>query len=321
MAGREAGRDFSFSFVELNCENLFDCVHDSLKDDHEFLPDGMRHWTFGRYWRKLNNIAREIVACGGEGEDWKKPNLVALVEVENDSVLTMLTKHSLLKKARYEYVMTDSPDERGVDVALLYDAQSFTLQNSYAIRVPMTESHRPTRDILYAKGSTVNAAGTAMQDLHVFVIHAPSRSGGETASEPYRLLVSNKLCEHIDSIRSLQPDARIIVAGDFNDYHNNKSVTQLSEHSLFNVSANAQGTHGAKGTYRYRGEWGSLDQILVSETMRNEWQTITCEIFDAPFLCVEDEKYGGPKPRRTYNGPKYDGDGFSDHLPLVVRFY
>ena len=108
-----------FTLVQLNCENLFDCRHDSLKDDHEFLPEAYRRWTPSRYWKKLNRIGQEIVACGGEGKQWRLPDLVALCEVENDSVLRDLTHRSLLRTARYEYVMTNSPDVRGIDVALL----------------------------------------------------------------------------------------------------------------------------------------------------------------------------------------------------------
>ena len=109
------------SLVELNCENLFDCRHDSLKQDMEWTPEGQRKWTPGRYWRKLNNIGQEILSCQQQGV----PDLVALVEVENDSCLFDLTRRSLLRGAGYEYLMTQSPDLRGIDVALLYQPLSF----------------------------------------------------------------------------------------------------------------------------------------------------------------------------------------------------
>ena len=153
-----------FTLVQLNCENLFDCRHDSLKDDYEFLPEAYRHWTPSRYWKKLNRIGQEIVACGGEGKQWRLPDLVALCEVENDSVLRDLTRRSLLRTARYEYVMTNSPDVRGIDVALLYSPFTFALVKSYALRVNPLAGMRPTRDILYANG--VTAGGDT---LHVFV--------------------------------------------------------------------------------------------------------------------------------------------------------
>ena len=144
-----------FTLVQLNCENLFDCRHDSLKNDQEFLPDAYRHWTPSRYWKKLNRIGQEIVACGGEGQQWKLPDVVALCEVENDSVLRDLTRRSLLRTARYEYVMTHSPDLRGIDVALLYSPFTFALIKSHTMRINPPTGMRPTRDILYANPSLI----------------------------------------------------------------------------------------------------------------------------------------------------------------------
>ena len=146
-----------FTFVELNCENLFDCQHDSLKNDTEFLPDGAYHWTRTRYWQKLDRIGQTILSCGEQqvpnqlslrskaskrkeggvnnGKSWQLPDMVALCEVENDSALRDLTRRSLLRNAGYEYVMTDSPDERGIDVALMYSPHSFRLIESHSVRV------------------------------------------------------------------------------------------------------------------------------------------------------------------------------------------
>lgn len=301
-----------FTLVQLNCENLFDCRHDSLKDDHEFLPEAYRHWTPSRYWKKLNRIGQEIVACGGEGKQWRLPDLVALCEVENDSVLRDLTRRSLLRTARYEYVMTNSPDVRGIDVALLYSPFTFALVKSYALRVNPLAGMRPTRDILYVNG--VTAGGDT---LHVFVLHAPSRAGGEANTRPYRLAVARRLCAAIDSIRQGNMAANIVVTGDFNDYGDTPALRLLSDNDLTDVSANAIGNNGAKGTYRYQGEWGSLDHIYVSRLLHEKG--VSCRIFDAPFLLEDEEKYGGKRPWRTYQGPKYLG-GFSDHLPLVVTF-
>lgn len=130
-----------FTVVELNCENMFDCQHDSLKNDTEWTVDGENHWTFKRYWRKLNRTAQTIIACGGDGTDWMLPDLVALCEVENDTTMRDLTQRSLLRKARYEYVMTSSPDMRGIDVALLYSPFSFRLINSHALRIETFAEH------------------------------------------------------------------------------------------------------------------------------------------------------------------------------------
>ena len=301
-----------FTFVELNCENLFDCRHDSLKNDTEFLPDGSYHWTRTRYWRKLNRVGQTIIACGVKGQSWQLPDMVALCEVENDSVLHDLTRRSLLRNARYDYVMTCSPDERGIDVALVYSPFSFRLIRSHSVRVEPIKDMRPTRDILYASG--VIASGDT---LHVIVAHLPSRRGGERHSRPFRMAAADRVAAVADSVYNVSKDAKIIIAGDFNDYANSASVRMLCGKRLKDISAEATGRNGAKGTYRYQGEWGSLDHILVSEALARN--VADCYINDAPFLVEPDEKYGGVKPRRNYLGPRYQ-NGFSDHLPLVATF-
>ena len=295
------------TFMELNCENLFDTRHDSLKNDQEFLPDGSYKWTPYRYWAKLNHLGQEIVA-----QSDPVPDFVAMCEVENDSVMFDLTKRSLLRNAGYEYVMTSSPDERGIDVALLYQPASFALLHSHSIRIKPLPDTRPTRDILYASGLVITG-----DTLHIFVVHAPSRRGGEQVSRPYRLLVASQLAEAVDSVYAISRDAKIIIAGDFNDYADSPALQYLYEHHLINISSDAQGSHGAKATYRWHGEWRSLDQILCSPSLAARKQSSV--IGDLPFLLEDDEKYGGKKPYRTYLGPRYLG-GYSDHLPLVVQF-
>ena len=131
-------------FVELNCENLFDTRHDEGKQDTEFTPEGPRRWTRSRYWRKLNAIGQEILSCSEQ-----LPDLVALVEVENDTVLHDLTRRSLLRGAGYHYLMTESPDVRGIDVALLYHPARFRPLCFDCLRVTPLPDMRPTRDILY----------------------------------------------------------------------------------------------------------------------------------------------------------------------------
>lgn len=308
------------TLVSLNCENLFDCHHDSLKNDTEWLPDGANHWSNTRYWRKLNNIGKEILACGEAGSDggesdaaaWQLPDLVALCEVENDSVLVDLTRRSLLRNARYEYVMTDSPDPRGIDVALLYSPFSFRLLAHRSIRVePLPDMH-PTRDILYACGQLITG-----DTLHVFVVHAPSRAGGERFTRNHRLQVAKRLCQTVDSIRANAPEALVAVAGDFNDEGRAPSLRMLEKAGLNDVAKNAKGQHGAQASYRFQGQWTLLDHIFASPTLADRVEG--CQIFDAPFLLEPDEIYGGVKPRRSYLGPRYLG-GFSDHLPLVARF-
>ena len=299
-----------FTFVELNCENLFDYQHDEGKNDYEFLPTSNRRWDAQRYWRKVNALAQEIVACGGE-QEWELPDMVALCEVENDSCLRDLTRRSLLRQARYEYVMTESGDERGIDVALLYSPFSFQLicYDSFTVE-PVGDKH-PTRDILYAEGLTIRG-----DTLHVLVVHAPSRVGG-AANKEYRLRVAARVNSVVDSLRLCHDDPHIIVAGDFNDYADDPAPVSLREHGLVHISKNAQGSHGAKGTYKFQGKWGSLDHLFASAPLAACLKE--CFIFDVPFLLADDKKYGGVQPKRTYVGKRHQR-GFSDHLPLVARF-
>lgn len=301
-----------FTFVELNCENLFDCVDDPITQDEQFLPSSDYHWTHSRYWRKINRTGQTILSCGEGGNDWSLPDMVALCEVENDSCMVDLTKRSLLRKARYEYVMTHSPDERGIDVALLYSPLTFQLLHYYSIRVNPLPDMRPTRDILYACG-LIGERDT----LHVFAVHAPSRSEGEQPTRAHRRVVADRLLASIDSLRSVSANARIMIAGDFNDYSSDENIQFIGQHGLKDVSSKAVGRHGAKATYRYQGEWGSLDHIFVDDPTSHS--LAECSVHDAPFLLEKDEKFGGVKPFRNYLGPRYK-NGYSDHLPLVARF-
>lgn len=310
-----------FRVMFYNVENLFDCRHDSLKNDYEFLPDALKGWTLARYNDKLAKIAKVIVATGNDNV----PDLVGLCEVENDRCLTDLTEHSPLREADYRYVMTNSPDQRGIDVALLYQRGSFKLLRQNSIRIPHEEIKRtPTRDILHVVGQVLSG-----DTLDVFVCHMPSRSGGEEQSEPYRLFTAQILNINVDSIVATRQHPNVLIMGDFNDYPTNKSIAEvlgavapqgeIQPKKLYNLMDGRK-----EGTYRYRGEWGVLDQLIVSgfllqghDGMRTSYDK--AQILKHPFLLEEDNKYGGDIPSRTYWGAKYHG-GFSDHLPVCIDF-
>lgn len=308
-----------FTFVTYNVENLFDCRHDTLKNDLEFLPDGDRKWTWRRYKKKVNDIARVLHEIGEPNETmvdyagFHIPDVIVLCEVENDSVIVSLTRRSLLRSVGYRYVITHSQDHRGVDVSILYNPLTFRPDTSFSIRVDSLHGFAPTRDILYIKGTT-----RAGEKLHVFALHAPSRSSGEAQTEPYRLLVSNAVAYHVDSLLTDDPFTNIIVAGDFNDYSSNKSLKNLSKR-LCHISKDAKGKNQDKthvsGTYYFQGEWGSLDHILVSSSIAEK--VTQCYIFDRDWL-LEQDAQGSLRPKRTYRGPMYHG-GVSDHLPLVLK--
>lgn len=314
----------SFCVVSWNVENLFDTHHDSLKNDREFLPDAMRHWNYTRYKKKLAAIAHVVTAIGR----WNPPALVGLCEVENDTVLRDLTCHSPLKELNYRYVMTDSPDLRGIDVALLYQRDLFKLLSSRSISIPPLRQHRPTRDLLHVSGLLLTG-----DTLDVFVCHLPSRSGGAKESEPYRLHAARILRTEADSIFHKRLHPQVIIMGDFNDYPTNKSIREILEAEapsptllplkLYHLLARKAQSKNF-GSYKYRGEWGLLDHLIVSGTLLNQsGNFFTAEekaaVYSRPFLLIDDKKYGDKEPFRTYKGMKYQG-GISDHLPIYADF-
>ena len=293
--------------VFYNVENLFDCRHDSLRDDYEFLPEGRRRWTPWRMQEKVRHIAQVMTAIGTD----VAPMLVGLAEVENDSVMTLLTEHSLLRGAGYRYVMSDGDDPRGRDIALMYRPSLFHLLGTRACAVPVREvrAEAHARPILYAWGELTNG-----DTLHVVVCHWPSRLEGRRRTEPLRQRAADVVTGLVDSIRTVRPQAYIVVMGDFNETPEGEAVQSLP---LENV------TRSLGGTYRYRGRWEQLDQLLVSPSLLDETSSVHvaaegAQVFSEPFVLEREPLYGGFRPRRTYQGPRYRG-GYSDHLPVYVR--
>ena len=301
-----------FRVLSWNVENLFDTRDDSLFNDEEFLPEGERHWTPYRYWQKMTEVARVVVALEDDGG---LPDIIGLCEVENDSVVTALTRRSPLRQLQYSYVMTASEDVRGIDVALLYHPAAFRLLEHRSIRVPSREQGlRPTRDILYAKGLVLAAEG--VDTLHVFVVHLPSRAGGK-AGDKNRRLAAQTLWAAVDSVNAHaaahapHPVAshapHIIVMGDFNAARRDR-IFKRAPLLL------TDDTH-APGTYCYRGYWQWIDHILVSPSVQTAGPARPVTL---PWLLEENHTYGGVMPRRTYRGPTYHG-GVSDHLPVLLE--
>ncbi|MBQ8866324.1 MAG: endonuclease/exonuclease/phosphatase family protein [Bacteroidaceae bacterium] len=303
-----------------NVENLFDCQDDPQKADEEFLPEGTHRWTPYRYWQKQRAVARVIAAVG----DQRLPDIIGLCEVEGDSVLTDLTRRSPLRTAGYRYIVTHSPDERGIDVALLYLPGRFRPLSQRSISIHGGD--RPTRDILHVQG-LVSPTDT----LELFLCHFPSRRGGERQSRPFRLLAAQTLRHAIDSVCQANPQSNVVIMGDFNDNLIDTRVaqelgvvpsSQVSSYptlGLISLMADKQ-----PGTYAYQGRWEIIDHILVSPSLlkaegRFSTHPSLARIAALPFLLTTDEKYGIHVPHRTYMGPRHLG-GFSDHLPIVVDF-
>ena len=312
-----------FKVMCYNVENYFDCVDDSLTNDSEYLPGGMRGWSINKYKKKQSNIAKVIAAIGG----WTAPALVGMCEVESRKCLSDLTKYSQLQSMNYKFLHFESPDARGIDVALLYQPAMFKPYHSEPIRIKFPNSKSKTRDILFASGKIPNG-----DTLHVFVCHFPSRLGGEAESEERRIFVASVVRNKVDSLFSSNNKSKIIIMGDFNDFPTNKSMLEVlkakplngnvSDANLYNLM---YGLHlNGKGSNKHQGSWGALDQIIVSGNLLNANATLTtneekAHFFEADFLLEDDEKFLGKQPFRTYNGAKYQ-EGYSDHLPVYVDF-
>ena len=317
-----------FRIMEYNVENLFDTIPDALRDDRAFLPDGEQQWTAERYWAKLGRLARVIAAAGGD----VPVELVGLVEVENDSVLAHLTRRTSLGRLGYEFLITNGPDLRGMDVALLYQPGRFRPLRSESIRVPTEEGKRPTRDILLVEGLL-----PTLDTLTVFVAHFPSRRGGKKATEAQRYRAATCIRQKVDSIQLRRPEALIIIMGDLNAEAKDASLktalgvapAQISNTEalqLYDLMPTCKAHAKVTGTYCYQESWSRIDHILVSAPLLRQDASLSCptrecQILAYPFL-IEQKRQGAAseiQPRRTYRGTFYRA-GISDHLPLLAEF-
>lgn len=296
-----------------NVENLFNPEHNEGKNDLEFTPDGDRRWTRFRQMKKESNICRVILFAGR----WNPPVLVGMCEVEDRKVLESLVFNTGLQHLDYSIIHFDSPDRRGIDVALLYRRSRFSVLHAAPQPVIFDEDNRPTRDILYVKGML-----DGKDTLHVMVNHWPSRWGGEMATSNKRKTASSILANICDSVLKQSPGASIVAMGDFNDGPGDESLGNMKGR-LVNLAENAGGDE--LGTIKYRHEWDYFDQILVSESLLPHYEGSNLilkddhmKIISAPFLLEDDPMYPGKMLNRTYRGLKYHG-GFSDHLPVYVE--
>ena len=281
------------TIISYNLENLFDCQHDTLKNDYSFLPDGDHHWTYHKYQTKLDRIAQVVVNISG----WESAALVGLCEVENARCLRDLCYR--LKRFHYQYVHYESEDERGIDVALLYDSTKVKVLDSRPLRVDLNEDN--TRDILYVK-VLLHERDT----MYAMVCHLPSRLGGGAATEWKRLQAKQVIQQQIDSILHQQPQANIVVMGDMND----EAKNDLSGMSNQMVALEQVG----QGTHKYQGVWSCLDQYYVSKELKDR---VSVQIYSPEWLLEEDNKYLDYQPKRTFVGFRYHG-GYSDHMPIVL---
>ncbi|MFK7900114.1 MAG: endonuclease/exonuclease/phosphatase family protein [Cyclobacteriaceae bacterium] len=304
-----------------NVENLFDTINNPLTRDDDFTPYSEKRWDTERYFDKQSKLSKVIAAS-----DKKLPAFIGLAEVENKRVLEDLINTRRLKNAGYGIVHEQSPDTRGIDVGFLYKKSVFAVDHYEAITVSFPfDRTLTTRDILYVKGFTA-----ADERIHFFVNHWSSRREGKEETEPKRLQAATTLRNKIDLIYKEDKNAKIIVMGDFNDYPFEKSIVNVlrstyewpqPEDGLYNLVAEKEEIGG--GTHNYRGDWGFLDQMMVSPSVIATDSGLSTDrdgvrVLKEEWMLFFHKRYREYKPNKTYVGRKYAG-GYSDHLPLVLK--
>jgi len=302
-----------YTIAFYNVENLFDTVDNPNTVDDEYLPSSRRRWTKKRYHHKVKKLSSVIQQLGSNLSK-HKPAIVGLVEVENSKVVHDLISHKNLVNHSYGYVHYDSPDERGIDVALLYNRNLFEVYSSKTYSLELTDDEgKPdyTRDILRVSGSLNGEL------VHILVNHWPSRRDGEEETKPSRIKAAQLVHKAINEIKSEIENPKIIIMGDFNDDPISESVKQhLVTDEFFNPMESL--FDKGIGTLTFNGNWNLFDQIIFSKnflTKESEKHTfLHAEVFNKDWLQVFKGKLKG-SPFRTYIGPWYKG-GYSDHFPV-----
>lgn len=307
-----------------NCENLFDTTDDPLKKDEEYTPGGAYRYTGEVYAQKLHNIA-DVLSKIGTDVTPDGAAIIGLVEIENDKVLADLVRQKEIRHRNYRYCWFPTPDERGISTAMLYNPKYIRVLSAEPIPVPVETIgwHRPTRAVLHVYGVL------AGDSVHLLVNHWPSKSGGEAASAPGRKLAASVNKHFIDSLTAVSPKAKIILMGDLNDNPTAEPIKEIlgakadkgdvTPTDLYNpwIKMYKKGL----GTEIYHGDWGLIDQIMLSksflETTDNSWQFHNAEIFNRPFLTNRIGKDKG-SPHRSFTVSQVWDNGYSDHFPVLI---
>lgn len=307
-----------------NLENYYDTVNNTMIDDEEFLPNSERHYNSRVFLDKVGRLSTVISQMGTD----INPDGLALLgvaEIENDTVLNALVSHHNLKSRNLKIVHYESPDVRGVDVALIYNPKYFTPLYSKNLFVKLPGGSKDsyfTRDVLYVKGIMDG------DTVHVMVNHWPSRSGGEERSIPARAAAAGVDRRVVDSIMAINPASKVIIMGDLNDDPISPSLTKtlgakgnkedVKESGLYNpwVDFYKRGI----GTIAYQDAWGLFDQIVISKAYLDKEQKgyyyFKANIFNKEYLVQQTGKYKG-YPKRTWDGTTYNY-GYSDHFPTYI---
>lgn len=304
-----------------NLENFFDYRDSSGgQSDREFSAAGERRWTGKRFYSKCNAVAKTVLWIADiYGE---LPDVIGFAEVENSFVLHSILKSTALAKTPYRYVHFDSPDPRGIDVALLYRSDLYRIESAKPCHICDSSGIMKTRDILLVTLKSIPDDSVSLRHTrpdrasacHYLVNHHPSKYAGAAVSAPKRLAAVTRLRSLCDSLTATGADDLVVAMGDFNDTPDNPLFDILESGNMRNMALD--GKFRNDGTIRFEGKWELIDMFFVS---RNMSDSANMEIVHPPFLMTADLKHGGEKPLRTYVGPRYAG-GVSDHSPVILRF-
>lgn len=298
----------TFTAAWWNVENLFDLRDDPTTNDDEFTPQGDRHWTRRRLNDKVNGIYKTLLMM-------ELPDVVGLGEVENKFVLRELCQGTPLAQVPYRYVHYDSPDRRGIDCALIYRADRFTVTASRAVSVSDSATGFFTRDILVVEGVTAEGDSVCL-----LVNHWPSKRGGEEA-DAQRLRIADTLRHHMLELHAKHPSAAVIAMGDMNSEAAEEAIARGMGFGTDSVSPDGirlltRRLPRDMGSHKYQGQWRYIDQVFLLADA--PWQVQKLKLLRFDHLLVDDGHRPGQRPKRTYQGPRYEG-GLSDHLPLLLR--
>jgi len=304
-----------------NLENLFDTIDSEGVAEGDFLPNGAKGWNSERYYYKLGQMSRVLSDIATD----KTPDGLAVFgisEIENKMVVEDLVKTDNLKDRNYQIVHYNSPDRRGIDVALVYNPKYFEVTNSVSARLITADSSFKTRDQLVVSGLLRG------EEVHFIVNHWPSRSGGEKRSRPKRNAAAQLSRSLTDSILAINPNAKVMIMGELNDDPTNHSVAKYLK-ATDDKSKFADGyfynpylTLFKKGigSLAYRDSWNLFDQIILTPALVNDekddWSYYKANIFKKPYMINQEGKYKG-YPKRSFVGNKFQG-GYSDHFPVYV---
>lgn len=299
-----------FTVAWWNVENFFDTRNDTLTNDDDFTPDGEYHWTYRKFNAKRDGLYKTLLMM-----DF--PDVVGLGEVENAYVLRELCQGTPLREKHYAFVHYDSPDRRGIDVALLYRSDSFTVTASRPVSLSDSAAGYFTRDILLVECVTPSG-----DTLCLLVNHWPSKRGGDEAEER-RMQCAATVRRLMDSLFMAHPAAAVIAMGDMNASAEEPPIAKGM--GFGDLCRNAEGIRNLDcdlpsdwGSHKYQGQWRYIDAMFLKAG--NSWQTYPLQLVRFDHLLIQEQNAVGVRPKRTHRGPRYEG-GLSDHLPLLLKIY